>query len=194
MGEELKQAKEIAELKEAGLTHDEIGDRLGISKATVSRRLDQWNRFIGLEKENDEDRLESAQNIMSTVRGILSDMKIAEKLGEITGADIGTIERTLDRIINKKATKGEVHKILANIGGVIRGFIESREYHKTLNLPDREPLVDVEKLKKEIKTEIKKELAVAAGTSGESKQEESKPKEGEKAKPKEEKKESEEKG
>ncbi|MBP1646536.1 MAG: hypothetical protein H6Q16_2114 [Bacteroidetes bacterium] len=45
---------EITKLKEQGLTHEEIGNEMGISKSSVSKKISRYNKLIALENSNNK--------------------------------------------------------------------------------------------------------------------------------------------
>lgn len=162
--ERLEEAEKVAEMRERGMTYAEIADEMDIGKSTAHSRMKTWEKHIGSERETDEEKLEDAGTIIQTVRGILSDVESSRKLGEISGADLATIRGTLKRIMEKKATKSEIHKIFANISGAIRGYIEGGEVHKALNLPDRKSMAEKKEVD-ELKEELEELKAVVGGKS-----------------------------
>jgi len=164
--EELEEAKAMHKDREAGMVIDDIARKHGCSETTVRRRLDLWDEHEGKEIA-EKEKAESATTILQTVYGIMSDNKMAEKIGEITGANVATIEGILKRIREKKATKAEVSKLFANITGAVSGYFSGKEVFSSMakRLPTRAPMMNEEEIKRmaEKAAENKfKELTVAA--------------------------------
>ncbi len=89
-------------------------------------------------------RNENPNEILQTVYGILNTDKMAERIGEITGADVATIEGIIKRIREGKATKAEVSKLFANVSGGIAGYFSGKEVFSSVakRLPTREPALN----------------------------------------------------
>lgn len=155
----LAEAKEAVRMREEGKTLREIGDELGIAKSTVHNRIEMWKEEAGGREVSAEDeKAKDAMMILQTVKGVLSERKIAEDIGKITGANVSTIEGVLKRIREGKATRKEIFNILSDFAGSIYGYIEGTDIFKQLDLPERERAVDKEKLKEEVKEELLAEI------------------------------------
>ncbi|MBA7623311.1 hypothetical protein ES703_30705 [subsurface metagenome] len=164
--EELKEAKEMQKDREAGMVIENIASKYGCSETTVRRRLDLWDEHVGKEAAT-KDKTESAATILQTVYGIMSTDKMAEKIGEITGADVATVEGIIKRIISGKATKAEVSKLFANVSGAISGYFSGKEVFSSMakRLPTRDPALNEDEIKRmaeEAAAKKFKELILAA--------------------------------
>jgi len=174
--DKLEEAEKVAELKKQGKSFKEIGEEMGFSKSTAKRRLDTWKAHIG-RQEAEEEEIERAEELLEgiiggdtfdrvrgVVGGILADEDISRKLGEVTGADAGTLKNAISRILEGKATKEEVRLILSNVHGIYRGLAGGSEISKQVfdALPDRESLTEKEEEESE---KEKKEKAVVGGSS-----------------------------
>lgn len=147
--EELKEAKEMQKDREAGMVIENIASKYGCSETTVRRRLDLWDEHMGKEPAAKE-KAESAATILQTVFGILDTEKMAERIGEITGADIATVEGILKRIFAGRATKAEVSKLFANVSGAIAGYFSGKEVFSSVakRLPTRDPALSEGEIKR----------------------------------------------
>ena len=128
-----------------------------------------WEEYIGKE-EAAKEKTESAATILQTVYGILNTDKMAERIGEITGADVATVEGIIKRIFEGKATKAEVSKLFANVSGAISGYFSGKEVFSNVakRLPNREPVLNEEEIKRMAEEAAKKkfeELTLAAANA-----------------------------
>ena len=152
-------------MEEAGATPSQIARELGVSESTVRRRLAKWHEDEGELIETDPQRLRSAELVLNTIAGVLSNTEMGEQIGQITGANLATLGQTLKRIIERKATKQEVHAILTNVGGLIRGYTDGVDVYRSIKLPNREPIAtesDIKLLDEKINA-LNKRIALLTG-------------------------------
>jgi len=163
--EELKEAKAMQKDREAGMVIEDISRKHGCSETTVRRRLDLWDEYVGQETAEKREA-KTAATILQTVYGIIGSDKMAEQIGEITGADIATVEGIVRRILAGKATKAEASKLLANVTGAVSGYFSGKDLFSSVakRRPTRVPMNEEEfKRMAEKAAETKfKELTLAA--------------------------------
>lgn len=118
---ELEEAERIYDMRRQGMTIERISERLGMSESTVRRRIELWERTIGVQPASREES-KTAATIIETVFGILGSDETAERIGEITGADAATVKELLGRILRGEATKMEISRLMSNLRGAIVGY------------------------------------------------------------------------
>ena len=153
---------DVAQKYDGGKTLEDIAQEMGVSPSTISRRLKKWRESGAKGIEDDEEKLESAV-VLSLVRSVLKDEKVAAKVGEIAGADLATIQNIITRIYRKEATTDEVFTIVSSVEGLFRGYMQGRRAAATVHgdaeeLGElRERVARLEKERESLKKQLKQQ-------------------------------------
>jgi len=162
--DELFEAQRMNEMRESGMTIEQIAERTGTSESTVRRRLDLWADHIGREPAEEEE----IDRVTSVIFEIFGSDDAAERIGEVTGANVATIRGILERMMRREVTKAEVSRLLANIRGAVVGYFGGSDVFRRferLFLPKRHPYGE-----KEIDKSLRKIAVAASGKKPKSKE------------------------
>lgn len=150
------------------LSIDKVADITGLSKEEAKQNLKQLKKVMDKPEQIAEEDKELSRNMLSkaidseetfeatrmVVGSILSTESGAKSSGEITGATLSTLVEETPRILEGKASMGEVKKIGTTLASMMDAFKEGRgiSRHVIDNLPTKQEMeekkdtIDVEEV------------------------------------------------